>query len=109
MLNDVSDAFSEWLEPLTGVRPSGAYVRGRWVESIPVDLTLSGVVQVATDKDLKVLKEGDRDSEARKIHTVYQLKIGDEINAEGEVWKVYNVANRRIGNYFKVIAIKVQS
>ncbi len=110
--NDVTDAFSDWLETIIGARTIGSYVDGRWVEGTPSALSFSGVVQNAEPEDLKVLSEGNRTEEAIKIHTTFDLiaqvsnATGDKITYEGDIWLVYNIAKKRIGNYNKVLAIK---
>ncbi len=111
-VNDVTDAFDGWLEPITGTRTTGSYVVGRWVDSTAA-LSFSGVVQNATPDDLKVVDEGERTEEAIKIHTTFKLvpqigttTKGDIINYDGSTWLVYNVAHRNIGGYHKTIAIR---
>lgn len=113
--NDVTDAFDGWLETVTGERTTGSYSSGRWVSNAPSSLSFPGVVQNALPDDLKVLPEGLRTEEAIKIHTTFNLvaqiedtTVGDVIFYEGYNWTVYNVANRRIGNYNKAIAIRGQ-
>ena len=112
-INDVTEAFGDWLENLTGTRQTGAYVNGRWVADPDADLNFRGVVQNATPQDLLVLEEGQRTTEAIKIHTTFELVAqisddtqGDIINYKSAKWQVYNVAHRYIGNYHKAIAIK---
>jgi len=106
IVNDVTDAFVGWLEPLTGSRCQGSYVSGRWVTGETEALSFDGIVQDATAKDLLVLEEGDRAKEAIKVHTTYKLMLKDIISYDGYNWVVYNVANKKIGNYYKSIAIK---
>lgn len=112
-LNDVSAALNGWLQPLTGSRTSGSYVNGRWVAGSPVALSFNGVVQNATAEDLKVLEEGLRTEEAIKIHTTTKLvpqigdtTTGDIISYDSKSWLVHNVADRKIGRYYKAIATK---
>lgn len=112
-INDVSDAFGDWLEPLIATRRTGGYVDGRWAPNIPVDVPFNGVVQNATPQDLKVLSEGFWSEEAIKIHTTTKLIAlvedttqGDEIFYDGANWIIYWLADRKIGNYYKAIAIK---
>ena len=105
--NDVSDAFDGWLQPLTGTRNTGSYVDGRWVSGVPANLSFNGVVQNATSEDLKVLDEGNRTEDAIKIHTRFELEVqSDVINYNAKTWLIYNVADRKIGGYYKAIAIK---
>lgn len=113
-LNDVSGAFTPWLEDITGSRTTGEYVNGRWVDDTPVTaLAFRGVIQNAEPDDLIVFNEGLRTKEAIKIHTTFKLvpqiddtTVGDTISYEGYDWIVYNVANRKIGNYYKAIAVR---
>lgn len=110
--NDVTGAFDGWLQPLTGERTQGQYVNGRWVSGTPSVISFNGVVQNAIPDDLKVLEEGQRNEEAIKIHTEFNLIVqsdtstGDRIDYDGETWLIFNVARRKIGGYNKVIAIK---
>ena len=114
--NDVSDAFDGWLQTVAGSRGAGSYVNGRWVESSTTGLSFPGVVQDATPDDLKVLDEGMRTEEAIKIHTQFQLiaqingvSNGDLIFYQGFNWQVFNVGKKRIGGYFKAIAIRQEA
>lgn len=112
-LNDVTDAFEGFLEPVTALRNTGSYVSGRWVDGTSVSLTFDGVVQNASPDDMLVLTEGQRTEEAIKIHTTFELipqkgmtNTGDTIMYMNYNWLVYNVAHRYIGNYHKAIAIR---
>lgn len=111
--NDVADAFDGWMQEITGTRQTGSYVSGRWVEGSGQAISFDGVVQNATPDDLQVLPEGNRADEAIKIHTTFNLVVqsgsttnGDMISYGGKDWLVFNVADRKIGGYFKAIAIK---
>lgn len=111
--NDVSDAFDGWLQVVSGERKTGAYISGRWVANTPTALSFNGVIQNATPKDMKALDEGQRTEEAIKIHTTFELTpqignttTGDTISYQSKNWLVVNVANRKIGGYYKAIAIK---
>lgn len=113
--NDVSDAFSVFLEPLTGTRTGGSYISGRWVAGTPVALSFQGVVQNANAKDSQVLPEGTRADETIKIHTATALIAvdeetgtpGDVISYNSQNWRVYTIFDRKIGNYYKAILIKI--
>lgn len=117
MINDVTDAFSEWLEKVIGTRHSlGSFIDRRWVEGPVGDLPFYAVVQNATPDDLKVLEEGQRSSEVIKLHTETDLIAVDEDNGvtgdtlpyQGKTWTVINVARRFIGNYHKALAIRTK-
>lgn len=105
MINDVSDAFDGWLEIVTLSRPTTTYESGRPTTSNQ-SISFYGVVQNANPRDLKVLPEGDRNTEAIKIHTETEIKQKDLISYDSSSWLVSNISNRRIGNYYKVIAVK---
>lgn len=111
--NDISDAFSEWLEPLVATRTTGSYVDGSWIDATPTTINFNAVVQNATAQDLLVLPEGDRSSETIKIHTTTRLIALIEGSTDGDIisynsfdWLVYNVADRKLGGYFKAICVK---
>ncbi len=111
-INDVTDAFGNWVELITGTRTTGSYVAGRWVDDVPTPLSFYGVVQNAEPKDLEVMLVGDRTHQAIKIHSITRLypqiegsQRGDEVSYDGLTWRVYWVARRKIGNYHKSIAV----
>jgi hypothetical protein len=113
MFNDVSEAFDDWLEPLVATRTTGSYVSGLWVDNTPTTINFYGVVQNATPQDLEVLEEGLRSEETIKIHTTTKLIAVvedatdcDLVTYDGFDWKVYNLADRKIGNYYKAILVK---
>ena len=117
MLNDVSDAFDGWLESVKITRPgAGSYVDGIWVPVSDVPVYIQAVVQNANPDDLLVVPEGLRTTESIKLHTTTFLKTVDEdgeasadlIAYNGVNWRVYNVANRKIGNYYKAVAIRIK-
>ncbi len=111
-INDVSRALNRWKRTITGERTTGSYTDGRWDEDTPTVLSFTGVIQNATPDDLEVLEGGFRSSEAIKIHTTFRLipliegtTEGDLIDYDSNVWLVYSVAHRDIGNYHKAIAV----
>ncbi len=118
MINDVSEAFDEWLEKvvITRVGP-GAYVDGVWVEGAPTTINILSVVQNATADDLILLPEGTRTSETVKLHTVSPVKTVSEVgetNADtfqydGDTYRIFDVYRRKIGNYYKAIAIRIKT
>jgi len=117
MNNDVSEAFSEWLEPITLKRTSkGAYIEGRWNEGSETNIPIKAVVQNASPKDLQALPEGNRTSEAIKLHSVSAMiptsekdgVNGDTFKYQDATWQIHSVFNRKIGNYYKAIAIRIK-
>lgn len=117
MINDVTDAFGEWLQSITITRQSpGAYIEGRYKDGSESEVSIRAVVQNATPDDLQVLEEGLRSSESVKLHTTSDLvalsekdnQKGDTFTYKGKKWSVHNVARRFIGNYNKAIAIRIK-
>lgn len=118
MNNDVSAAFTRWLElvEITRVGP-GSYVDGAWVEGAPGPVEIKAVVQNANADDLLLLPEGTRTSEAIKIHTVSKVKTvseDGETNADtfpydGDTYRLYAINKRKIGNYFKAVGIRIKT
>ena len=118
MKNDVSRALKRWLEPVNITRvDAGSYVDGEWVEGAGNAIAIKAVVQNAQPDDLLLLPEGTRSTEAVKIHTVSVVKTVSEVgetNADtflydGDTYRVYDVFKRKIGNYFKAVAIRIKT
>lgn len=116
MKNDVSKAFARWTEKIELTRfSSGTYVDGVWVNGSSTIIQINAVVQNAQADDLILLPEGSRSSEAVKIHTVTKVKTvseNGESNADifsynGKTYKIYDVFERKIGNYYKAVAIRI--
>ena len=115
-MNDVTDAFGDWLEPIAIKRSSrGDYIDGRYVTGPENEVPIMAVVQNTSPDDVLVLEEGKRSSESIKLHTTTDLIalseadsiIGDTFPYKGKTWEVANVARRFIGNYHKAIAIRI--
>ena len=118
MINDVSQAFDDWLEPLTLIRKGqGSYVNGVWVNGADTNVDILAVIQNANPDDLILLPEGTRTTEAVKFHTTSKVMTvkessetdADTFNYNGSLYRVYDVFNRLIGNYTKAVAIRITS
>jgi len=116
MINDVSEALTIWLAPLTIIRKGeGGYVQGKWVNGVPSDVPITAVVQNADPDDLILLPEGTRTTEAVRLYTTAKIKTvsevgetdADQFNYNGSKYRVYDVFDRQIGNYYKAIAIRI--
>lgn len=118
MINDVSGALLRWLGPLTIVRKAiGSYVDGEWVDGADSDVVIKAVIQNANPDDLILLPEGTRTTEAVKIHTTSKVNTvseagetdADQFDYNGSRYRIYDVFERKIGNYFKAVAIRIVS
>jgi len=116
MKNDVSKALLRWLEPLTIIRKGvGSYVEGEWVNGADANVIIKAVIQNANPDDLILLPEGTRTTEAVKIHTTSEVRTVSEVGAtdadqfiyNGRTYRIYDVFDRKIGNYYKAVAIRI--
>lgn len=117
MINDVSQALLRWLEPLDIIRNgTGSYVDGKWESPAPTTVPIKAVIQNANPDDLILLPEGTRTTEAVKIHTVSKVNTvseagetdADQFIYNGHRYRIYDVFERKIGNYFKAVAIRIK-
>jgi hypothetical protein len=118
MINDVSRALTRWLESLTIIRKGvGSYVDGEWINGGDSNVDIKAVIQNANPDDLELLPEGTRTSEAVKLHTVSKVNTvsessetdADQFVYEGATYRIYDVYARKIGNYYKAVAIRIPS
>lgn len=117
-LNDVSEAFIGLLEEVVIDRvASGSFSDGLWADGVSSQVTIDAVVQNANPKDMMMVDEGLRDQEGIKLHTQSELRTVEEVretnadvvNYQGHEWRIYNVADRKIGGYYKAIAIQIKA
>ena len=119
MINDVSRALLRWLEPLNIIRKDvGSYVDGEWVDADEAEpVVIQAVIQNANPDDLILLPEGTRTTEAVKIHTTSKVNTvseagetdADQFDYNGSRYRIYDVFGRKIGNYYKAVAIRIVS
>jgi len=96
---------------------SGAYDdHGRWQTRQSVDLAISASVQPATPKDLEDVDEDRRTRENIRLYTQTELltaSVSESQQPDVVVWEdvdyeVHSVTNwGEVGNYYKVLAVKV--
>ena len=90
-------------QALTIVRSVGSFVAGRWTESSPEEIEISGVCYPSSNKELQMMPEGDRVTGAitfitvNEIFTTHGTKgsgspddagISDKIEWNGEYYRV---------------------
>ena len=117
MNNSVSRALLRWLEPLEIKRVgAGSYVDGKWVDGVLGSVQIKAVIQNANPDDLILLPEGTRTTEAVKIHTTTKVNTvsetgetdADQFLYNGHRYRIYDVFDRQIGNYYKAVAIRIK-
>ena len=93
-------------------RSNGEWVNGRWVEGTPTQITMRGVISVARERDLRVLREGDRVQGAMVFHSTQLIYvtnnngtsgISDKIMWRNEYYKIISVGNYMDYGYCKAI------
>lgn len=118
MINDVSRALTRWLAPLDIIRKDiGSYVKGEWVNGADTTVVIAAVIQSAEPDDLILLPEGTRTTKAVKIYTTSSIQTvsevgetdADQFDYDNSRYRVFDVANRKIGKYFKAVAIRITS
>jgi len=116
MINDVSRVLLRWQEPLVIKRVGvGDYVDGVWDNGATSDIDIFAVVQNATQDELILLPEGTRTTESVKIHTITQVKTvsefgetdADTFQYNGFNYRLFDVFDRKVGNYYKAVAIRL--
>ena len=64
-------------------RSNGEWVNGRWVEGTPTQITMRGVISVARERDLRVLREGDRVQGAMVFHSTQLIYVTNNNGTSG--------------------------
>ena len=117
MKNNVSRALKRWQEPLDIIRKGvGSYIDGKWVNGVDSIVPTKSVIQNANPDDLVLLPEGTRTTEAVKIHTTTKVNTVSEVGEtdadqflyNGFRYRIYDVFDRQIGNYYKAVAIRIK-
>lgn len=102
-------------QSFTVLRSSGQQGPGGWINQ-ETQLTLYGVVSVASDKDLQMIPEGDRIGGAMVFHSAEQIYttrtgagqgISDILVWNGEQYKVSALAPYSDYSYYRAIAVRL--
>jgi hypothetical protein len=94
-------------------RPTGSFVKGKWVVGVPSSLTIWATVQPLKGMDLQLVPEGRRNSQAVKVYTKTQLQIGqgttnaDILNAFGLHFEIITVEpwQSHVIDHYKCIGV----
>ena len=114
---DVSEIINDpdFCQSFTVYRDSGSWIEGRWVSSTST-LSMSGVISVASAKELNQVPEGDRVEGAIVIHTTDQIYatraaspagISDKIEWNGELYKIIQMYPYSDYGFYKAIATRI--
>lgn len=100
-------------------RKSGEWVKGRFVQS-ESEIILNGVIAPAKPKEIEMIPEGDRIGGEISIYTTNKLDVtralgngekgtSDEIEWQGERYKLYQVNDYSQYGYYSAIAMRLVS
>lgn len=90
-------------------KAAGSRVDGLWVDGAPTVYTNIGlVVTPAGSADLKVLPEGAKIEDTKRIKTVFALANLDEVSYKSETWIVHNVRDWNVRGQEYTVAIMIR-
>ena len=98
-------------------RSNGSFVDGRWTEGTPTTITMTGIIQVASEKELVQIPEGDQIQGAMVFystqpfaltHTSKPPGISDKAMFRGEYYKLYQDADWGDYGFYKAIGARTQ-
>lgn len=99
-------------------RKSGEWLKGRF-EQNETEISISGVITPAKPKEIEMIPEGDRVGGEISIHTINKLYTthsleneegtSDEIEWQGERYKIYQVNDYSQYGYYSAIAMRLVS
>lgn len=104
-------------------RKSGEWIKGRFIES-EKEINMIGVITPSKPKEIEMIPEGDRVGGEITIHTTRNLYTthaiqneesketegtSDQIEWQGERYKVYQVSNYSQYGYYSAIGMRLVS
>ena len=100
----------DFAQSYTIYRKSGEFTKGRWVQT-ETQLTYTGPVQPASEKEIMQMPEGDRISEIvvfyslNEIYTTNASGTSDEIVWNSNRYRVDKVERYGDNGYYKALAV----
>jgi hypothetical protein len=91
----------DFVRQFTVYRSSGDWVSGRWTESTPEQIVMTGVISVMSEKELQAMPEGDKIKGAMVFHSLQELFVtrngtekgtSDKILWRGDYYRLFNIA-----------------
>lgn len=105
-----------YMQSFVVYRSNGEWVNGRWVEGTPTQITMRGVIDVASEKDLRQVLEGDRIQGAMVFYSTQLIYvthnngtsgISDKIMWRNEYYKIRSVGNYMDYGFCKAIGERI--
>lgn len=104
-------------QTITIMRTSGTWENGGFIAGPPKKLNMTGIVTVASARELVKVPEGDRQSGAMKVLTTERLYVTGEINDasncsdvllwRGERYRIYSVSPDTDYGFYRSIAMRI--
>lgn len=104
-------------QTFTVLRSSGSFVNGRWSENDPQQISMRGIVTVATEKELNQLPEGDMIKGGMVFHTVDELfstrtgndpGTSDKIVWHGEEYKLFQIGVWSDYGFYRAVGERIK-
>jgi hypothetical protein len=108
------------VQSFTVYRSSGQFVKGRWVEDAPEQITMYGVVSVMSQRELSFMPESDRVKAAMVFHSrvpIYVTRAADGSNSggtsdkimwRGDYYKISSVSPYSDYGYYKAVGERIK-
>lgn len=105
-------------QPITILRSGGMWVNGEFVnDGKPKEISMTGIVTVASPRDLSKVPEGDRQSGAMKVLTTERLYVTGEAEGasnysdillwRGEKYRIYSVTPDADFGFYRSVAMRI--
>lgn len=115
---DVSELIddSDFAQNFVIYRSQGSFIDGVWTEETPTQIPLTGIIQPASPKELKMLPEGDRITGAIVIYSkipIFLTRTGEEqgtsdkVYWKGDYYKLLNVSDWSDSGFYTGIAERI--
>lgn len=106
----------DFAQQFTVYRSTGDWVKGKWTESTPEQITMTGVISVMNEKELQAMPEGDKVKGAMVFHTTQELFVtrngtekgtSDKIYWRGDYYRLFNIAPYADYGYFRAAGERI--
>lgn len=106
----------DFAQQFTVYRSIGDWVNGRWTESTPEQIIMTGVISVMNERELQAIPEGDKVKGAMVFHTTQELFVtrngqtkgtSDKIYWRGDYYRLFNIAPYADYGYFRAAGERI--
>ena len=115
---DVSEIITDpdFCQDFIVLRSTGSFVNHRWVENANTEVPMTGIIQVANEKELDQVLEGDRIKGAMVFYSTEEFLLSHGGNTQGisdiavykgEKYKLYQTSDWGDFGYYKAIGTRI--